>query len=149
MELKFNDWTLYLVSGLVWALWHAAYYMVFLPNTYFETISRTNFLLLGCVLMVAWSIMYVEIYRLTKSVWPCVLMHAVEDGVPTLLISTAGIITLTKAGEFWLSPTTGVITTVLFVDSAYGSDRSESRKNRNESCDMKKTLNPDMKCCCI
>lgn len=115
IELKFNDWTLYLVSGLVWALWHAAYYMVFLPNAYFETTTRTSFLFLGCVLMVAWSIMYVEIYRLTKSVWPCVLMHAVEDGLPTLLISTAGIITLTKAGEFWLSPTTGVITTVLFV----------------------------------
>lgn len=115
IELKFNDGSLYLVSGLVWALWHAPYYMVFLPNTYFETTTRTSFLLIGCVLMVAWSIMYVEIYRLTKSVWPCVFMHAVEDGVPTLLLSVTGIITLTKTGELWLSPTTGIITTVLFV----------------------------------
>lgn len=115
IELKFNDWMLYLVSGLVWALWHAAYYMVFLPDSYFETTSRMSFLLIGCVLMVAWSIMYVEIYRLTKSVWPCVLMHALEDGVPTLLLSVAGVITLTKTGELWLSPTTGIITTILFV----------------------------------
>jgi len=115
MELKLNDWMLYLVSGLVWALWHAAYYMVFLPDSYFETTSRMGFLLTGCLLMVAWSVMYVEMYRLTKSVWPCVLMHAMEDGVPTLLLSVAGVITLTKTGELWLSPTTGIITTVLFV----------------------------------
>lgn len=115
IELKINDWLLYLLSGFVWALWHAAYYMVFLPDFYFETLSRTGFLLVGCVLMVAWSIMYVEIYRLTKSVWPCVLMHALEDGVPTLLLSVAGVITLTKMGELLLSPTTGIITTILFV----------------------------------
>lgn len=115
IQLKLNDWMLYLVSGLVWALWHAAYYMVFLPDSYFETTSRVGFLLIGCVLMVAWSVMYVEIYRLTKSVWPCVLMHALEDGVPTLLLSVAGVITLTKTGELWLSPTTGIITTILFI----------------------------------
>ncbi|HEX7057700.1 MAG TPA: type II CAAX endopeptidase family protein [Bacilli bacterium] len=115
IELKLHDWMLYLVSGLVWALWHAAYYMVFLPDSYFETTSRMGFLLIGCVLMVAWSVMYVEIYRLTKSVWPCVLMHALEDGVPTLLLSVAGVVTLSKTGELWLSPTTGVISTALFV----------------------------------
>jgi membrane protease YdiL (CAAX protease family) len=115
IELKLNDWMLYLVSGLIWALWHVAYYMVFLPDHYFETTSRMGFVLTGCVLMVAWSVMYVEIYRLTKSVWPCVLMHAMEDGVPTLLLSVEGVITLTKTGELWLSPTTGIITTILFV----------------------------------
>lgn len=115
IELKLNDWMLYLVSGLVWALWHAAYYMVFLPDSYFETTSRMGFLLIGCVLMVAWSIMYVEMYRLTKSVWPCVLMHTLEDGVPTLLLSVAGVISLTKTGDLWFSPTTGIITTILFV----------------------------------
>jgi len=72
-------------------------------------------LLLGCVLMVGWSVMYVEIYRLTRSVWPCVLMHAVEDAFPTLLVTVSGIITFTGKGDFWLNPTSGVITTVLFL----------------------------------
>ena len=69
IELNLNDWYIYIISGLIWALWHAAYYIVFLPNEYFESISRLNMLLSGCILMVCWSIMYVEIYRLTKSVW--------------------------------------------------------------------------------
>ncbi|WP_312473520.1 type II CAAX endopeptidase family protein [Neobacillus sp.] len=115
IELKFNDWLIYLISGLVWALWHAAYYMVFLPNDYFESISRMGMLLTGCVLMVCWTVMYVEIYRLTKSVWPCVLMHAVEDAFPTVLVTTSGIITFTKNGDFWLNPISGVIATVLFL----------------------------------
>ncbi len=69
----------------------------------------------GCVLMVGWTVMCVEMYRLTKSVWTCVLMHAAEDGIPTLLVTVSGIITFTKNGGFWLNPTSGVVTTVLFL----------------------------------
>ena len=29
IELKLNDWFIYIISGLVWSLWHAAYYLVF------------------------------------------------------------------------------------------------------------------------
>ncbi len=84
-------------------------------NEYFESISRLNMLLSGCILMVCWSIMYVEIYRLTKSVWPCVIMHAIEDAVPTVLATITGIITLTNSSDFWLNPTSGVAATVLFL----------------------------------
>ena len=38
--LGMNDWMLYLVTGLVWSLWHAAYYLVFLPDSFFTAISR-------------------------------------------------------------------------------------------------------------
>ncbi|MDJ1476186.1 type II CAAX endopeptidase family protein [Bacillus sp. LS15-K4] len=115
IELKLNDWLIYLVSGLIWALWHAAYYIVFLPIEYFESISRLNMLLSGCILMVCWSILYVEIYRLTKSVWPCVIMHAIEDAVPTVLVTITGIITLTNNSDFWLNPISGVVATVLVL----------------------------------
>ncbi|HDR4424142.1 TPA: CPBP family intramembrane metalloprotease [Bacillus cereus] len=115
IELKLNDWLIYLVSGLIWALWHAVYYIVFLPNEYFESISRLNMLLSGCILMVCWSIMYVEIYRLTKSVWPCVIMHAIEDAVPTVLVTITGIITLTNSSDFWLNPISGVVATIIFL----------------------------------
>ena len=115
IELKVNDWLIYLISGLVWALWHAAYYLVFLPDEYFESLSRVGYLLTGCVLMVCWSVMYVEMYRIVRSVWACVLMHAIEDGFPTVLVVMSGVITLTKEGDLWLSPINGVIATVLFL----------------------------------
>ncbi|MFT3985724.1 MAG: CPBP family intramembrane metalloprotease, partial [Lachnospiraceae bacterium] len=95
IESGLNDWLIYLITGLVWALWHAAYYLVFLPDRYFETISRGGMVLSGCILMLCWTVMYVEVYRLTKSVWPCVLMHAIEDGIPTVLVTTGGFLTFT------------------------------------------------------
>ena len=81
-----------------------------------ESISRLNMLLSGCILMVCWSIMYVEIYRLTKSVWPCVIMHAIEDAVPAVLVTLTGIITLTNSSDFWLNPISGVAATVYFSE---------------------------------
>ena len=115
IELKVNDWLIYLISGLIWALWHSAYYLIFLPDNYFEFNSRVETLLIGCVLMVSWSIMYVEIYRLTNSVWPGVLMHAIEDGIPTVLITVSSIIAFTNKADFWLNPISGVIATLLFT----------------------------------
>ncbi|KMY55867.1 CAAX protease [Bacillus sp. FJAT-27231] len=142
IELKVNDWLIYLVSGLVWALWHAAYYMVFLPDSYFESVSRVDMLLSGCVLMLCWTVMYVEIYRLTKSVWPCVLMHAIEDAFPTVLVTISGVITFTKSGDFWLNPISGVAATILFlgIGLLLRSIRIEKERNSNAKIDPSLTL---------
>ncbi len=113
--LKLNDWLIYGISGLIWGLWHAAYYLIFLPDNYFKSTSRVEMLLIGCVLMVCWTVMYVEIYRLTKSVWPCVIMHAVEDAFPNVLVMTGGFISFTKIGDNLFNPITGIFSTVLFI----------------------------------
>jgi Predicted protease of the Abi (CAAX) family len=115
ISLKANDLTIYLVSGLTWSLWHGAYYLVFLPDTYLGNKSRIELLVMGCIIMICWTIMYVEIYRLTKSVWPCVIMHAMEDAVPNVLVFTGGYITFTKLGDILLNPITGSITTILLL----------------------------------
>lgn len=114
LELKLNDGLIYIISGLVWTLWHTAYYMVFLPDSYFVSTSRAAFAFTATLLMVCWNVMFVELYRLTKSVWPGVLMHAVEDAVPTLLV-TGGYFAFTKIGDVIFNPTTGIIATALFL----------------------------------
>jgi membrane protease YdiL (CAAX protease family) len=115
IELKINDWLVYIISGLVWALWHTPYYLVFLPDNYFESMTRIGFLLSACAIMICWTVMYVELYRLAKSVWPCVLMHAIEDAFPNVLVITGGFIYLTRIGDVWFNPITGIIATVLFL----------------------------------
>lgn len=72
-------------------------------------------ILIGCILMVCWTIMYVEIYRITKSVWTCVFMHTVEDAVPNVMVMTGGFVSLTKMGDILLNPISGVITTAIFI----------------------------------
>ena len=115
VEIRLNDWFIYLISGLVWGLWHSAYYLVFLPDTYFETTLRAEMLIIGCVLMTVWSIMYTEILRLTKSVWPCVILHAAEDAVPTAVVTVSGFVTFAGYGDLLLNPTTGIVATVVFL----------------------------------
>jgi hypothetical protein len=85
LTLKINDWLVYLINGVVWSSWHYAYYMVFLPDSCFEPggvmvgLSRLNACIVATIVMTLWAVMYVELYRLAKSVWPCLLVHVIED----------------------------------------------------------------------
>lgn len=114
IDLGFDNWKLYFISGLVWSLWHSAYYLVFLPDSYFTSTSRMSTLLFGCIIMVCWTAMYVEIYRLTKSVWPCILMH-MSGNFLTVIVSADGYISFTRNGDIWLNPTNGIISIILYL----------------------------------
>ena len=115
IDLDFNDWWIYIISGLVWGLWHVAYYLVFLPEIYFASTSRVAMIFSSIVIMLCWTVMFVEIYRLTKSAWPCVLMHAIEDAIPTVLVVTGGYITFTNGSDLLLNPINGIIPNILFL----------------------------------
>lgn len=115
VSFRLKDWQIYLVTGLTWNLWHGAYYMVFLPDDYVTASQRIILLVWGCVILVIWSLLFGELYRLTKSVWPCVLMHAIEDGLPTMLFVTSGIIKLKQEAFFILDPIQGVVSLILMM----------------------------------
>lgn len=112
-KTKMNDWCLYLFNGLIWGMWHITYYMFFLPEEYFTQISRPMMVVVGIVLMILWSPMFVELRRLTKSVWPCVILHSMEDAVPTMLFVTAGMLQIKQSYFVMLDPTRGIVPTVL------------------------------------
>lgn len=139
IDLKLNDWLIYLISGLVWALWHAAYYLVFLPDDVFESLSRVAYVWSGCVIMVCWTVMYVELYRLTKSVWPCVLMHAIEDAFPTVLIAMS-IVTIANPGDLLFNPTYGVMTTLLFLGVGFSLRAYRIKKEHRGNANDEKSL---------
>src|SRR5699024_6618070 len=102
--------------------------------------SRMGFLLIACVLMVCWAVMYVELYRLARSVWPCVLMHAVEDAFPTAWVTISGVVTFTEVGDLWLSPTKGVIATVLFVAIGLWLRSIRIKNEHHENRNVEKSL---------
>ncbi len=58
--------------------------------------------------------MYTEIYLLTKSIWPIVLMHTTEDALVNPHIFE-GYIQVAQGKEFLVSPTAGIITTFLYL----------------------------------
>ena len=58
--------------------------------------------------------MYTEIFRLTKSVWPLVIMHIMEDAVinPLRLL---GFVSVEKNQAFLFSLSVGMIPTILYL----------------------------------
>lgn len=115
IALKLNDWMIYLITGFVWSFWHAAYYLVFLPDSFFMETTRFNMLISGWIVMTCWSVMFVEIRRLTNSVWPCLIMHTIEEAVPTALVTIGGYVVFSKSHANWFDPIFGIIVNVFFV----------------------------------
>lgn len=117
IKLKLSDLSLYLVVGLIWSVWHMPYYLEFLPEetiTAVLPVSRMTFFLVATITIVAWTALFVEFYRLTNSIWPVVLLHAVEDALINPLIID-GHISITGGMEIFISPIIGIIPAALYL----------------------------------
>lgn len=117
LKLNFSDIKLYLIIGFVWWIWHLPYIMIFLSESEIQNalpVGRVVFFLIGMVVVTVWTIMYTEIFRITKSVWPLVIAHTMEDAVinPLLLY---GIVTVEKSQAFFFSLSVGIIPTLLYL----------------------------------
>jgi membrane protease YdiL (CAAX protease family) len=88
-SLKLNDYAGHLIVGLIWALWHVPYYLFFLNRAVlrdYTTLNMATFIPLALVTIISYSLVFGEIRLLTGSIWPAVLMHAVEDALVNPLI---------------------------------------------------------------
>ena len=119
LKLKLKDCTLYIVSGIIWWMWHLPYVLYFLTqkeiNDYMGfPISRSFFFVWGFLVCLSWIVMYVEMFRITKSVWPAVIMHTMEDAyINPLLLSGAVVIHAQTALVFSLSA--GVLSMFMYL----------------------------------
>jgi len=129
-SLRLNDFVGHIIVGLVWGAWHIPYYLFFLNAAVlqeFTTLNLTAFIPLSIVVMISWSMVYGEIRLLTKSFWPAVLMHAVEDALLIMLIADHHIQIL--PGTDWLvSPMNGLISVVFFIAIGVGLRQLRKRK---------------------
>lgn len=116
-SLKLNDYWLYLLVGLIWGVWHIPYYLYFLDSGLvqeFTSIRIESFIPLSILVMIAWSVVFVELWLLTKSIWPAVLMHMVEDAFvnPLVLDSSFQIV----GNKDWIiHPVAGVVSILLYT----------------------------------
>lgn len=116
-SLKINDFSLYLIVGLIWGVWHIPYYLYFVDSETmkgYTSLSLEVFTPISIVAMIAWTIVFVEIWFLTKSIWPAVLMHAVEDAFITPLLLDSSF-QISGGKDFLIHPVVGIISIVLFT----------------------------------
>jgi len=131
---KIKDIWLYLIVGGIWGIWHLPYYLCFLPQADMYQVlpvGRLAFTLNAILGMICWTVMFVEIFRLTKSIWSVVLLHMVEDSLINHLVID-GHIAIATGKEFLISPIGGIITMSLYLCVGLLLRRSRLSKMKNE-----------------
>jgi membrane protease YdiL (CAAX protease family) len=117
LNLKVKDIWLYLVVGGIWGVWHLPYYLCFLPQADINQVlpvGRLTLALVAIASMICWTVMFVELFRLTKSIWSVVLLHAIEDSLINHLVID-GHIVIAAGKEILISPIAGMITSILYL----------------------------------
>ncbi|HCF49530.1 MAG TPA: CPBP family intramembrane metalloprotease, partial [Syntrophomonas sp.] len=136
IKLDLDDWKLYLIVGCVWTAWHVPYYLVFLPEADIQSVmpvSRAVYVLVAFTTFLSWTVMFTELFRVTKSVWPCVILHAVEDSLINLLV-ISDYISIAAGKEILVSPINGVFASLLYL--AVGLGIRAYRRQADQKIDM-------------
>jgi membrane protease YdiL (CAAX protease family) len=116
-SLRLNDYAGHLMVGIIWALWHVPYYLFFLDRALlkgYTTLSLAVFIPLALLTIVSYSLVFGEIRLLTNSIWPVLLMHAVEDALVNPLL-VEGFVKVKPGAEFFFSPGVSVLVIIFFV----------------------------------
>jgi len=122
LKLNLNDWKLYLIVGCVWTAWHIPYYLVFLPEADIQAVmpvSRAVYVVVAFTTFLSWTVMFTELFRVTKSVWPCVILHTVEDSLINLIV-ISGYISIAAGKEILISPINGIIASIFYLAVGLG-----------------------------
>lgn len=115
-QLTQNEWLVYLVVALVWQVWHLPYYLILLDDAYlasFFPFGNVLFVVTSFVVIGVWTIMYTEIFFLSRSLLLAVLMHAMEDALNPLISDGFAVVSPDKA--LLVSPSFGLIPLLLYL----------------------------------
>jgi hypothetical protein len=129
-SLRLNDFVAHTLVGLIWGAFHIPYYLFFLDPAVlqqFTTLDLAIYIPLTFVVFIAWAFVYGEIRMLTNSVWPAILMHAIEDAFLFSLF-TGQLIQLVPGTDWLISPMNGLINVLFFVMLGIGLRQLRKRK---------------------
>ena len=115
-QLTQNEWLIYVVVAFVCQIWHLPYNLIFLDDAYQATFfpySKVLFVLVSFVAIAVWTIMYTEIFFLSRSLLLVVLMHSMKDALNPLI--SEGFTVISPDKTLLLSPLFGLIPTLIYL----------------------------------
>jgi len=133
-QLTKNEWVIYVVVAFVCQIWHLPYNLIFLDDAYQATFfpySKELFVLVSFVVIAVWTIMYTEIFFLSRSLLLVVLMHSMKDALNPLISEGFTIILPDKT--LLVSPLFGLIPTLIYLVIGLYLRRIRKSKERLQS----------------
>lgn len=126
-----KDAMVYLITGLIWGLWHLPYYLFLLDPSLISTtlqVPRPMFAMLAMTVLMGWTVVQVELFRLSGTVWVPLLLHSIHN---TLVdpIGAMGYATMPTGLGLVFSPIVGVGTAALWLGIGLGLRRHRIRKD--------------------
>ena len=115
-QLTQNEWVIYLVVAFVCQIWHLPYNLIFLDDAYQATFfpySKVLFVLVSFVVIAVWTIMYTEIFFLSRSLLLVVLMHSMKDALNPLI--SEGFTVISPDKTLLVSPLFGLIPALIYL----------------------------------
>ena len=115
-QLTKNEWVIYVVVAFVCQIWHLPYNLIFLDDAYQATFfpySKELFVLVSFVVIAVWTIMYTEIFFLSRSLLLVVLMHSMKDVFNPLI--SEGFTVISPDKTLLVSPLFGLIPTLIYL----------------------------------
>lgn len=110
IRLKLSDAKIYIITAIVWSLWHVPYYLFFLSDSIVGG-NRIKALFGIIITVIGWIIMFTELYRLTRSIWPCVILHAVINSLEIIY----NYISINSGKGIFVNIDTGIISLVICI----------------------------------
>lgn len=110
INLNYNDGKIYGIVAVVWSLWHVPYYLFFLSSTSIDG-SRIAALFGIIVTIIGWIIMFTELYRLTRSIWPCIILHAVINSIVVIY----NYVSIKGGKDIFINNETGIISLIICI----------------------------------
>ena len=115
-QLTKNEWLIYVVVAFVCQIWHLPYNLIFLDDAYQATFfpySKELFVLVSFVVIAVWTIMYTEIFFLSRSLLLVVLMHTMKDVFNPLI--SEGLTIISPDKTLLVSPLFGLIPALIYL----------------------------------
>ena len=133
-QLTKNEWAIYLVVAFVCQIWHLPYNLIFLDDAYQATFfpySKVLFVFVSFVVIAVWTIMYTEIFFLSRSLLLVVLMHSMKDALNPLI--SEGFTVISPDKILLVSPLFGIISTLIYLAIGLYLRRIRKSKERLQS----------------
>lgn len=134
LERQWSDWKIYFGVGVIWWLWHLPYVLIFLPESEIMSVlpvGRVAFFAIGMIVVICWTVMYTEIYRMTRSIWPLVIMHTLEDAIINPLLIHK-VVEMEGNAAFIFSLSVGLLPTALYLAIGLALRRWRLRQTKTD-----------------